>query len=225
MRLAKHVDPPGVRRTRREHLAGDELDVARPVITHLRGHDVRPEIGHLVGDLSGQAQRPLLVGDGEAVAGLHLDCRRALGAHLRDASSERGPQVVITGLAGRSDRHPDAAPVVDLACHPSGELRRPVPREDEVSVTVHETRCDTTPFDVDDRVRGGCRRSGPDPGDAPGVDDECVVGAGADAPFARAVAGDELTDVGDERAHADLLRAASRVMTRWINRAATRAVR
>ena len=53
-----------------------------------------------------------------------------------------------------------------------------------MGVTVHETRCDTTPFDVDDRVRGGCRRSGPDPGDAPGVDDECVVGAGADAEVA-----------------------------------------
>ena len=48
VRLAEDVDPPGVRRRRREHRPGDELEVCRAVAGVLARHDVGAEEGRLV---------------------------------------------------------------------------------------------------------------------------------------------------------------------------------
>src|SRR5699024_7214026 len=107
---------------------------------------------------------------------------------------------------GRFDAHPYAAAVVALPGHPGGELRGPVPREDEVGEDVDETAQHAPRRDVEPLVRGGRRArraergDGRRPVDAVAVDDDGVVGAGAGAPFARAVAGEQLADAGDEGA-------------------------
>ena len=72
VRLAEHVDPAGVRRGGRQHRAGDQIDVAGPVVPPLRRHDVGPEQRGLGGDLAGDPQQPGLVVDGEPVAALDL---------------------------------------------------------------------------------------------------------------------------------------------------------
>ena len=59
------------------------------VAVNARGHDVRAEVGGLVGDLAGQPQRARLVDHGQPVAALDLDRRRALGAHLGDPLAQQ----------------------------------------------------------------------------------------------------------------------------------------
>ena len=71
-------------RTGVEHGAGDEGDVVILPSPVLRRHDVRPEIGHLLDHLAGDVQAALLVYDGEPVAGLGLERRRALRLGLGD---------------------------------------------------------------------------------------------------------------------------------------------
>ena len=88
----------------------------------VRRHDVRAEEGRLVGDLAGQAQRALLVVDGEPVAALDLDRRRAEGPHLGDPAAQQAAQLVVGGRPGGRHRDPDAAAVVGGAGHPRGEL-------------------------------------------------------------------------------------------------------
>ena len=82
-RLAEHVDPAGVRRAGGEHRAGDQGEVVvagrRPAGTTCAPRNVVSAVTS-----RGQAQRALLVRDGQPVAALDLDGRRALGAHLGD---------------------------------------------------------------------------------------------------------------------------------------------
>ena len=82
--LAEHVAPAGFGRTGVEHGAGDEGDVVILPSPVLRRHDVRPEKGHLLDHLAGDVQAALLVYDGEPVAGLRLERRRALRLGLGD---------------------------------------------------------------------------------------------------------------------------------------------
>ena len=51
--LAERVDPAGVRRARREHLAADVVDVVVGPIGELGRHDVRTEERRLAGELAG----------------------------------------------------------------------------------------------------------------------------------------------------------------------------
>ena len=87
--LAERVDPAGVRRGGLEHRAGDQVDVARRVVGVLGRDDVRAEEGRLVGELPGHGQAARLVVDGEPVAGLDLDGRGALPAHLLARAGRR----------------------------------------------------------------------------------------------------------------------------------------
>jgi hypothetical protein len=170
---------------------------------------VGAEEGHLVGELGGQAQRALLVGDAEAVAALDLDGRRAERPHLGDPGPQQGAQLVVARGSRGADGHPDPAAVVGRARHPRGELTRPVPRVDEVAVAVDEPGDDRSAADVEPTVgRGGVDRA-PHPLDDSvdddhrgipketeslrhrrgGIHGDRAVGSGA---------GDELTDAGDE---------------------------
>ena len=168
-RLAEDVDPAGVRRAGREHRPADEVEVGGAVVARLGRHDVGPEEGRLVGDLAGQPQRAHLVVDGQPVAALDLDGRRAERAHLGDARPQQGPQLVVARRAGGRHRDADAAAVVGDARHPGGELGRAVAGVDEVAVAVDEAGDDRAPIDVDDPVGRGCGVGRPDPGDQPVV--------------------------------------------------------
>ncbi len=133
----------------------DEVDVCRPLRRVLAGHDVRAEEGRVRGELAGDAQAAQLVVEGQAVAALDLDRRRALGPHLGDAGRHEGAQLVVARGAGRGDRDGDAATVVGRARHPGGELGRPVTGEDEVGVRVDETGDDGAAAEVATRVGVG----------------------------------------------------------------------
>ena len=146
---------------------------------------MRAEERRLGGDLGGQAQAPRLVVDGEAVAALHLDRRRALPR----ASPRR---VRPGGRAGRRRRRPgrgdggrDPAAVVPGPRHPGLELAGPVAGEDQVRVGVDETGDDGPPPDVDPGV--GVRRGGrrADPGDGPVLDDQRGAGDEPSGPSPR----------------------------------------
>jgi len=86
--LAEHVHPPGVRGTRLEHRAADQVDVAGHVQRELGRHHVRTEVGDLRGDLGGERQRAFLVRDGQPVAGLALE-RVVPWASISSASRRR----------------------------------------------------------------------------------------------------------------------------------------
>ena len=77
--LAEGVDPPGVRRTRGEHVAADQRDELVGSALVRRGHDVGAEERRLGGEVPGDAEQPGLVLDGGAVPGLDLN-RRDAGA-------------------------------------------------------------------------------------------------------------------------------------------------
>jgi hypothetical protein len=132
--LAEDVDPLRVRGSRRQHRPGDELDVCRAVAGRLGRHHVRPQERRLLGELAGDAQRPRLVLDGQAVAALDLHGGRALGPHLRHAGGDQPRELGVVGRPGGRHRHPDAAPVVPLPGHPRGELGGPVAGEHQVGV-------------------------------------------------------------------------------------------
>ena len=197
--LAEHVDPPGVRRGRLEHRAGDQGDVLVRVAA--LGDDVRAEERRLVGELPGDRQAARLVEDREPVAALDLDGRGALAAHLGHQRGDAAGELLVGGGAGGGDGGADAAGGVRRAGHPGGELRRPVAGEDQVGVGVHEPgdHGAAAGVDVGVGVRGLGRRA--DPGDRGAVEDDRGVGDDAEAVVAgRAggVVGDQLADVGDE---------------------------
>ena len=158
--LAERVDPARVRGARGEHLADDEVDVRvggsvgvaveRRVLAELERHHVRAEERDLVGDLAGESHEALLVGDGEAVARLDLERRRALRVQLGDEAGEPGTQLVVgRGTRGRDGRA-DAAGLVALPGHARGELLGAVAAEHEVRVAVDEAGDDRAAADVDD---------------------------------------------------------------------------
>ena len=59
--LAEHVDPPRVRRARRQHLAADEVDVVVGPTLELGRHRVGPEEGHVVGERRRELDETALV--------------------------------------------------------------------------------------------------------------------------------------------------------------------
>ena len=113
-------------------------------------HDVRAEEGHLRRHLGGEPREPRLVVDGEPVAGLDLERRRALGAQLGDEPGEAGAQLVVGRGAGRGHRPPYAARGIRRARHARLELVGAVAAEDEVGVAVDEARDDGPAAGVDD---------------------------------------------------------------------------
>ena len=147
VRLAEDVDPPRVRSRCLQHRPRDQLEVCRAVARRTRAAPRGRRGRSSRGELAGDAQRPRLVLDGQAVAALDLDGRRALGAHLGDAGGDEGPQLVVGGGPGRGDGDPDAAAVVGRAGHPGGELVTAVAGEHQVRVGVDEAGQDraTTP--------------------------------------------------------------------------------
>ena len=150
-----------------EHRPGHQVEVCRSVAGVLGRHDVRAQEGRLGGELARDPQRPRLVLDGEAVATLDLDGRRALGAHLGDAGRHEPAQRGVVSRPGRGDGHPDPATVVGRAGHPRGELRAPVAGEDQVRVRVDEPRHHRAALDVDPVVGGGAPAAAPSHDDIP----------------------------------------------------------
>ena len=110
--LAEHVDPPGVRRARVEHRAGDQVDVAGRVGGELGRHHVRAEVGDLGRDLRGQRDAAGLVGDGQPVARLALEGRDPLREHLGGEPAQVGAELGVAGRPGRRDGAADAARAV-----------------------------------------------------------------------------------------------------------------
>ena len=157
--LAEHVDPAGVRGGGLEHRTGDQVDVAGRVLGVLGGHDVRTEERRLVGELPRHGEAARLVEDGQPVAALDLDGRRALAAHLGDEAGDVRGELLVGGLAGGGDGGADPARGVRRPGHPGRELRRPVAREDQVAVAVDEPGDDRAARRVDARV-GGRRLGG-----------------------------------------------------------------
>jgi hypothetical protein len=109
----------------------------------------RRPLGRLFGR---QAQRALLVGDGEPVPALDLDGGRALRAHLGDPRGQQRAQVVVGRGARGGHGGRDPAAVVALARHPRGELGRAVAREHQVGVGVDEAGDHRAALDVDAAV-------------------------------------------------------------------------
>ena len=162
-RLAEHVDPSRVRGAGGEHRAGDQREVL--VARRAGRNDVRPEERRLGRHLRGQAERALLVRDGQPVPALDLDGRGALGAQLGDPGAEQRAQRGVVRGPGGGDGRGDPAPVVALAAHPGGELGRPVAGEDQVGVRVDEARDHGAAAEVDPPVRGRGQRGRADPRD------------------------------------------------------------
>ena len=138
--LAEHVDPAGVRRAGREHLAADERDVVvgavgvRPPARRARRGTSTSSV-----NCAAIAQRALLVLDVEPVAGLDLDVR------------DPGPQRLVAGAPARARaaarRSPRASRRPSRGSRPPRTARRPSARR-----TRRRARR---------RTRGGCgcRRS------------------------------------------------------------------
>ena len=110
---------------------------------------MRPEDRHLIDDFGGDPRRPLLVHDGEPVAGLGLHAGCALCQRLGQVPPQRRRQRDIGGLAGRRDRVHDPAGGIAAAGAASGEFRGPVSREAQMGVAVHPAGQHRTAFDVD----------------------------------------------------------------------------
>ena len=170
--LAERVHPARVRRRRLEHRAGDQVDVAGRVVGVLGRHDVRAEERGLVGELAGHGQAAGLVADGQPVAGLDLDGRGALAAHLLDQPGDVRGELLVGRGPGGGHGGADPAGGVRLAGHPGRELLRPVAGEDQVAVAVDEPREHRAAAGVDDLV--GVRHVGgpADPGDPAALDDQ-----------------------------------------------------
>ena len=118
---------------------------------------MRPEEGHLVGDLAGETHEALLVGDAQAVARLDLERRRALGVQLGDEARETGAQLVVGRGTRRRDGRADAARLVAASGHARGELLGAVAAEHEVGVAVDEAGDDGPAARVDDLGLGDAR--------------------------------------------------------------------
>jgi hypothetical protein len=123
----------------------------------------RAEERHLIGELPGDAQCPRLLLHGQAVPGLDLDCRGALGAHLGDAPADQVPQRRVPGFSGGADRRGDSAAVVPHSAHPRGEFCRTVPGEHQVRMGINEAGEHGAAAEVDSlvRVRGAGGRAHP----------------------------------------------------------------
>ena len=199
--LAEGVDPAGVRRAGREHLAADQGHVGVRVGLELGRDDVGAEEGDVVGDPRGHLAGLRFVGDVEAVARLDLDVGDP-GADPLGAPRPREPlELGRVGPPRRLRGDPDAARLVCLARHPGGELRRAVAGEDEVGVAVDEAWHHAAPAGVDPGVG---LHPGPLDRDHPVVlEDERGVAELAQLALAEGrIAGDEQADVVDrERAH------------------------
>ena len=172
--LAEHVDPPGVRCGRREHGAGDEVDVVLGggVSLELDGDDVGAEEGRVLGELAGHREAARLVVDRQPVSALDLDGGGALGPHLGDEPGDVGGELLVGGGTGPGDRGADAAGRVGLAGHPRLELGGAVAGEDEVAVRVDEAGDHRAPAGVDLHVGGGCLGGRTDPRDPAALDDD-----------------------------------------------------
>ena len=206
--LAEHVDPAGVRRAGAQHGAADQVQVPGPVAVVLGRHHVRPQEGDLRRDLCRQCDRACLVGHREPVTGLALQRGRPLGEHLPGEPGQVRAQHLVRGGPGGRDRAADPAGLVGRPGHPRRELRAAFPGEDQVRMGVDEAGQHRPAAAVDGVVRGRRLPGRTGPGHPARVDDEGRLGQGGERSWslgrviARCHVGDQLADVGDQRAHA-----------------------
>ena len=202
--LAERVDPAGVRRARRQHVAGDEVEVLGAV--GARRDDMCPEERGLRRQLAPEAQGLLLVLDVETVSGLALERRDAgfevLGSQARKVAAQAG----LPRTSGGRDRRGDSSGGIRFTAHSSGEFGGTVAGEDEVRVRVDQTGDDRTSTEIHTLVGIRCRGAAADPGHQRAIQDHRGGADLAELPVGRR----ELTDAGEQRrAHPAVVLAAA----------------
>ncbi len=120
--LAKDVGPADVGPDCGEHRPADQLRVFLRV--HPGGHEVRPQVGHLVRHGGGDAGAAGLVLEVQAVAGFGLQVGGALRHGLRDAAHRQPGQVEVARAPGGAGGDGDPAGAVAFV-PPSGPRTRP----------------------------------------------------------------------------------------------------
>src|ERR1700682_219037 len=201
--LTEDIDPPRERGAGVEHRAADQIDIAVPMLVELRWNDMRAQECRLPGERARHLQRPGFIDDGQPVAALALECGDSTTDELiRQPIHPAGQCRVVCGPR-RGDSGRDATRGIRLAAHPGRELRGALTREDQMCVTVHESRNHTRSPEIRAQVGFGCMRSSPDPPDAIAVDDDGAVlddAEGAPVALARIVR-DEFTDSAVQDCH------------------------